>query len=346
MIQAFIDGSISQENLLLAAIFIGLFVLWVVAKQFRAFSVRLRRRLKLAALLELLLFPAAALGIGMLAQGIFTAADLPEWEEWAAALTELSVLLATAAGIANIIVIRFQRPSHSKFLRPISHLVKTTIYVGVILVALIVFFIMNDYSTTKLYISTGALAAILAFAMQQTLGDLFSGIALGVERPFHIGDWLRFDDGTEGQVIDINWRSTHLKSWSEGTYVIPNALLSRQRFLNLHGADHPYADFFYIDVSGDIDPTLVVSILNKGLQNCESILQEPAPTARLMDGSKIPFKYYVWVYFRNYPSMFAGREEVYIKILDQLMKAGLHASAPVQEIRHRTVNVEPLNKSR
>ncbi|BCU05527.1 mechanosensitive ion channel family protein [Allochromatium tepidum] len=66
----------------------------------------------------------------------------------------------------------------------------------------------QDLSFTGVRLSTGVAAAVLGLALQRTLGDLFSGIALGIERPFNLGDWIELSDGTVGQVIDTEsvWR--------------------------------------------------------------------------------------------------------------------------------------------
>jgi small-conductance mechanosensitive channel len=204
-------------------------------------------------------------------------------------------------------------------------------------VALIVFSMANDYAPTELYISTGAFAALVAFAMQQTLGDLFSGISLSIERPFKIGDWLRFNDGTEGEVIDINWRATRLRGWDNTTFIMPNGQLARQSFTNLHGPNHLYAPWYYTRISGEADPNQITKLLETAAQRCETVLSNPAPVARLTDGEKVPYTYMVWVHFRNYPAMFAGREELYTEIRKELLDAGLQLASDIQEVRFRPI---------
>ena len=54
------------------------------------------------------------------------------------------------------------------------------------------------------------LAIILGLALRSTLGDVFSGIALNLNRPYEVGDWIVLNDGTEGRVVETNWRATHL----------------------------------------------------------------------------------------------------------------------------------------
>jgi small-conductance mechanosensitive channel len=43
-----------------------------------------------------------------------------------------------------------------------------------------------------------------------SLGDVFSGIVLNIERPYRVGGWVILDDGMQGSVIETNWRAVHI----------------------------------------------------------------------------------------------------------------------------------------
>ena len=68
-------------------------------------------------------------------------------------------------------------------------------------------------------LATSAICTIvLGLALQDTLGNLFSGVALQIERPFHLGDWVEINNGSEkwvGQIQEITWRATSLISFSD-----------------------------------------------------------------------------------------------------------------------------------
>jgi iron(II)-dependent oxidoreductase len=55
---------------------------------------------------------------------------------------------------------------------------------------------------------SGVVAIVLGLALQSTLSDVFSGIAVGLEHAYKPGDLLWVEGGIEGQVLQINWRST------------------------------------------------------------------------------------------------------------------------------------------
>jgi small-conductance mechanosensitive channel len=202
---------------------------------------------------------------------------------------------------------------------------------------LVSFLVASGKTPTELFVWTGASAALLAFIMQQTLGDVFSGLSLTLERPFQIGDWIRLGDGTEGQVQDINWRATHLRKWDNTTLVIPNGKLARESFTNLHGTTHHYAPWYTVKVSGEHPPAQVIGLLEQAVASCDAPLPYPAPVARLMDANSTPYTYMIWVNFPNYPSMFAGRGELYGAMDETLRAAGIEVAADIKEIRYRQI---------
>ncbi len=114
-------------------------------------------------------------------------------------------------------------------LRPlVFNLVRAMIYVMAFLVALD----SIGVSITPLVASLGVGSLAIGLALQDTLGNLFSGFYLYIDRPIAIGDWIRLETGIEGQVVAIGWRSTHLLVPSENMVVIPNSKLSSSVLMN------------------------------------------------------------------------------------------------------------------
>ena len=59
----------------------------------------------------------------------------------------------------------------------------------------------------------------------------------------------------------------------------------------------------------------------------------PAPVIRLMNAEKSPYEYMVWMHFEDYPTMFAGREELYRNIDNTLRAEGIAIAADIQEVK-------------
>lgn len=99
---------------------------------------------------------------------------------------------------------------------------------------------------TGVLTTSGVFIAIIGFALRNMISDVFTGIALGVERPFTVGDWIQIVDGTIGRVVEMNWRSTRLITREEISIVIPNSELAISTFKNFSKPERAWRDEFDI----------------------------------------------------------------------------------------------------
>src|SRR5258705_5392108 len=81
--------------------------------------------------------------------------------------------------------------------------------------------------------SYGVADVILGLAGQNLLGGIIAGVSLQISRPYKVGDWLQVNDRF-AEVMEINWRSTRLRT-NDNIYLdIPNNEIVRQTIVNLH----------------------------------------------------------------------------------------------------------------
>ena len=74
-------------------------------------------------------------------------------------------------------------------------------------------------------------AVVVGFALQDTLGNLFAGLAIQIEKPFRVGHWIAIGD-REGQVQEITWRATKLRTKAGQFLIVPNGIMSKEAILN------------------------------------------------------------------------------------------------------------------
>lgn len=79
--------------------------------------------------------------------------------------------------------------------------------------------------------TTAAGALIVGLSLQDTLGNLFAGLAVQVEKPFQIGHWVNIN-GREGQVIEVTWRATKIRTKAGNLIVVPNNVLAKETITN------------------------------------------------------------------------------------------------------------------
>ena len=103
------------------------------------------------------------------------------------------------------------------------------IRVVIILIA-VIWVLVSSTATTDigkvLFQGTAILGAVFGLAAQPVLGDFFSGIAITLNRPFEIGDWIELENGTAGVVADITPRHVVLKSLGTVEIIVPNSKIN------------------------------------------------------------------------------------------------------------------------
>jgi small-conductance mechanosensitive channel len=219
--------------------------------------------------------------------------------------------------------------------RGATRLLRGLMYAAALVVGVTVFLAVEGYSITGVLVSTGVIAAVVALALQNTLSDFFSGVALSVEQPIRVGDWIKLEDGNIAQVVDITWRAVWLTSWQNTRVVVPNSKFAGQTFENLNEPTGVYAPWYQVRVSADIPPAHALMLLREAVLRCKHVLPSPAPVVRLSDATTIPYTYLVWVHFANYPAMFRGREEVFREIDTALRGVEIEPAADITEFRTR-----------
>jgi CRP-like cAMP-binding protein/small-conductance mechanosensitive channel len=135
--------------------------------------------------------------------------------------------------------------------------------------------------------TSAMITAVVAFAMQDTLGNILGGLALQLDNSVEIGDWIKVDD-ISGKVVDIRWRSTLVETRNWETVVFPNSQLMKNKFLVLgRRTDQPvqWRRWVWFNVAMNVVPTRVVSVVEDSILQTQiaNVAKTPAPNCILMD---------------------------------------------------------------
>lgn len=92
------------------------------------------------------------------------------------------------------------------------------------------------YSVTSLVAGLGIGGLALAFGAQKTVENLFGAFSIGVDQPFRLGDYVRFED-TQGTVEVIGFRSTRVRTLDRTLITIPNGKLAEMKIESMGARD-------------------------------------------------------------------------------------------------------------
>lgn len=148
-------------------------------------------------------------------------------------------------------------------------------FVGFIISSLLAIIVMGG-NLTSLAVIAGALSVGIGFGLQNIINNFVSGIIILFERPFKVGDWVIFN-GEEGQIKQINIRSTELETFKKSSVIIPNATLLSSTLTNLTHGNNWTRQAVSVGVAYGTDVNKVTEILLECAKSNKKVLKVPAP---------------------------------------------------------------------
>src|SRR5262245_29663449 len=186
--------------------------------------------------------------------------------------------LVGATLVVNIMILVRGRDPKSREARLFSDLAAAIIYVTTIWI------ILNSVlglDVQGLLVTSGAIAIVLGLALQNTLADVFCGLAIGLEQPFHVGDRISTGDGVEGVVVQMNWRSVRIHTDGEDLATVPNSLVAKGLITNRSVPTRRRAGTVEIVAPADVAPDAIMDLMWQATLLCPSVLSEPSPSVTI-----------------------------------------------------------------
>lgn len=191
--------------------------------------------------------------------------------------------------------------------------------------------------------------AMLGFAVRNVVADILSGIALGVEAPYRIGDWVEIDQAAKGRVIEIGWRTTRVLTLDSTYLILPNSQIARRRITNYSAPKPQYRAQISLKLSHDLPVDSAKRLVLNALQKASLIQSAPAPDMRVIDMTSDGILYTVRFWSSRYERDADCRDEVLSLIDTALRQAKVAAPSrriefcPPQE--QRTAWVDPAEEA-
>jgi small-conductance mechanosensitive channel len=183
----------------------------------------------------------------------------------------------------------------------------------------------------------GVGSIVLGLALQEPLGNVFSGIMLMFERPFVLADWIRFG-GTLGKVVEINWRAVHLETLDEEVLIVPNSELSKGSFTNLSRPSRNHEERIDLCFSQDDPPNAVKRVLVDTATAIDGVLPTPAPHVETQAYKDYSIEYRLNIMVADPESAERIRDEFLTRIWYAARREGLTMPYPIRQIIRSTAD--------
>ena len=182
---------------------------------------------------------------------------------------------------------------------------------------------------TSLLATSAVISVIIGFGLQETLGNIFSGLTLQLQKPFEPGDWVRYGERL-GRVEGIGWRATRLITRENERLEIPNNLLSKEVVINY--ATGAVAENLFIGLPYDKPPNRVKEVLIGVLRGTPGVLTSPEPEINAVEYADSAIRYRLRYWISDYAIAEEVRDSILSHVWYALRRHAIDVPYPTQTI--------------
>jgi small-conductance mechanosensitive channel/CRP-like cAMP-binding protein len=231
--------------------------------------------------------------------------------------------LALAAGLINALVFVLVNPLRAdRVPERFPIILQDFIVIGLILLT-------STFLSQQLVTTSAVSAVVIGFALQDTLGNAFAGLAIQSEKPFHVGHWVRVGE-FEGRVTEVTWRATKLRTKQGNLAILPNNLVSKEAIINFSEPAAPLRLEVEVGASYLVPPNKVKAAMMEALRHSSRVLTAPAPDVVLVafDASAITYRARFWI--DDFAADEVSRDEVRTAIFYAFQRHDIEIPYPIQ----------------
>ena len=196
---------------------------------------------------------------------------------------------------------------------------------GYALTGLAVAGLVLGFNVSAVVTTSGVVAIVLGVSAQQTLGQVFAGLALNLSRPFRIGDSLQVE-GVWGRVTQADWRAVTLRTYDGTLVTLPNTLVAAARLTNLRTSTDSLRHAIPFVVEPEVPPGRVRAVALAAMEGLENVLRTPAPLVLFKNFDERGVLYEALFWHRDPNFYILRRDEVGQALWYAFRRAGLPVS--------------------
>lgn len=184
--------------------------------------------------------------------------------------------------------------------------------------------------------TSAVLTAVIGLSLQDTLGNILSGLALQTDDSVHVGDWIKIGD-VSGRVVEIRWRYTAIETRNWETVIFPNSQLVKGQVMVLgrrQGQPVQWRRWVWFNVDYRFPPSDVIAAVTDALRSApfDNVAAEPPPNCILMDFHESYGRYAVRYWLTDLAADDPTDSAVRTRVYFALKRADLPLSIPAHAI--------------
>ena len=179
-----------------------------------------------------------------------------------------------------------------------SSLLKTVLSIIIYVIAFFIIFQVQFPGVPLTGIFTGStiLGIVVGLALQDTLGNLFAGIALQADQPFVVGDVIAITNRGSGVVESVSWRGVKIRTFQNKLLVISNAVIGKET-IEVAPKNNLNARAVFFNSHYSASPARTVQVVREAIRQVENVTQKMRPVVRIrnLGDSAIEWEVKYWL---------------------------------------------------
>ena len=194
-----------------------------------------------------------------------------------------------------------------------------------------------DININPLVAGLGITGLAVALALQSTLANFFSGTYVMSEGIIGAGDYIEMESGISGYVVDVNWHSTLLRTWTNNLVSVPNAKISETVVTNYSKPEEPLDMVISCGVSYDNDlvrvETVSLEVMERLRREHPSAHEDSEPIFRYEAFGESNINFYMVMRAKDRVAGFVIRRELIKQLHSRLAAEGITINYPMRKLQ-------------
>ena len=204
----------------------------------------------------------------------------------------------------------------------------------VVLVVFVILYVLNFWGVKvgPFLAGLGIAGLAIAFALQSSLSNIFSGISIILDKTVRVGDLVYLADGTKGKIIQIGLRSTRIHTFDDELVIVPNSNLANNNVQNIALPEPKVRVAIPFGVAYGSDVDKVKKLILKEIKKVTGILDDPEPYVKFLEMGDSSLNFKAYFFIKSYEQRLTAIDEANTIVYNALNKAKISIPFPQMDV--------------
>lgn len=249
----------------------------------------------------------------------------------------MAVIIAVVRFVAILLFKTALRGAQSE----IATLLRTVISIIVYIVAFFIVF-QSQYPNVQLaplFTGSTIIGIVVGLALQDTLGNLFAGIAMQADQPFQVGDVLTFENRTGGVIEAVSWRGIRIRTFQNKLLILSNSDLGK-RPIEVAPKDNLNARIVFFDTLYSNSPAKTTQVVREAVRQVENVSPRRRPVVRIRNFGESALEWEVKYWAEDYTKFNDTDALIRQRIWYAFLRENIHFAFPTRTVYMHEAEVE------